>query len=101
MLEIKKCRKCNLCNNQRPLLDKSKKCDVMWVGLSAKKVDDVDKTIPLCPLMSVGSQVEIVCMQENCAWYLKNYKICSVYMMAHNSMLDVQAKQRAAKQNQA
>ena len=26
-----------------------------------------DKTIPLCPLMSVGSQVEIVCMQENCA----------------------------------
>ena len=59
-----------------------------------------DKTIPLCPLMSVGSQVEIVCMQENCAWYLKNYKICSVYMMAHNSMLDVQAKQRAAKGQQ-
>ena len=59
-----------------------------------------EKTIPLCPLMSVGSQVEIVCMQENCAWYLKNYKICSVYMMAHNSMLDVQAKQRAAKGQQ-
>ena len=56
-----------------------------------------DKAIPLCPLMSVGSQVEIVCMQENCAWYLKNYKISSVYMMAHNSMLDVQAKQKAAK----
>ena len=53
---------------------------------------DQEKSIPLCPLMSVGSQVEIVCMQENCAWYLKNYKICSVYMMAHNSMLDVQAK---------
>ena len=56
-----------------------------------------DKTITLCPLMSVGSQVEIVCMQENCAWYLKNYKIYSVYMMAHNAMLDVQAKQKAAK----
>lgn len=56
---------------------------------------DQEKSIPLCPLMSVGSQVEIVCMQENCAWYLKNYKICSVYMMAHNSMLDVQAKQAA------
>ena len=50
--------------------------------------------------MSVGSQVEIVCMQENCAWYLKNYKICSVYMMAHNSMLDVQAKQAKARQAQ-
>ena len=56
---------------------------------------DQEKSIPLCPLMRVGSQVEIVCMQENCAWYLKNYKICSVYMMAHNSMLDVQAKQAA------
>ena len=56
---------------------------------------DQEKAIPLCPLMSVGSQVEIVCMQENCAWYLKNYKICSVYMMAHNAMLDVQAKQAA------
>ena len=56
-----------------------------------------EKTIPLCPLMSVGSQVEIVRMQENCDWYLKNYKICSVYMMAHNSMLDVQAKQKANK----
>ena len=30
---------------------------------------DQEKSIPLCPLMSVGSQVEIVCMQENCAWY--------------------------------
>ena len=59
-----------------------------------------EKTIPLCPLMSVGSQVEIVCMQESCAWYLRNYKICSVYMMAHNSMLDVQAKQAKARQNQ-
>ena len=37
-----------------------------------------EKSIPLCPLMSVGSQVEIVCMQENCAWYLKNYKINGV-----------------------
>ena len=62
---------------------------------------DQEKAIPLCPLMSVGSQVEIVCMQENCAWYLKNYKICSVYMMAHNSMLDVQAKQAKAKQAQS
>lgn len=62
---------------------------------------DQEKAIPLCPLMSVGSQVEIVCMQESCAWYLKNYKICSVYMMAHNSMLDVQAKQAKAKQAQS
>ena len=60
-----------------------------------------DREIPVCPLMSVGSQVEIVCMQEACAWYLKNYKVCSVFMIAQNSLLDVQtklkAKQAAAK----
>ena len=43
-----------------------------------------EKSIPLCPLMSVGSQVEIVCMQENCAWYLKNYKICSNILLNKN-----------------
>lgn len=59
-----------------------------------------DRTVSLCPLMSVGSQVEIVCMQENCAWYLKNYKLCSVYMLAYNSMLDVRAKQVATKKSQ-
>ena len=44
---IKKCRKCNLYINQLPLLDKKDSCDVMWVGLSAKKVDDIDKNYPL------------------------------------------------------
>ena len=39
---------------------------------------DQEKAIPLCPLMSVGSQVEIVCMQSYgeaadllIAWYLR------------------------------
>ena len=44
--EISKCKKCKLCKNQRPLLDKNNSCDIMWVGLSAKKVEDVNKTIP-------------------------------------------------------
>ena len=56
-----------------------------------------DKTIPLCPLMSVGSQVEIVCMQENCAWYLKNYKSCSIYVIAHDAALNIKAKQQPKK----
>lgn len=51
------------------------------------------KNIPFCPLISAGSEYEKVCTQESCAWYLKNYKICSVYMLAHNAALDVQAKQ--------
>ena len=62
---------------------------------------DQEKAIPLCPLMSVGSQVEIVCMQRKLRMVSENYKICSVYMMAHNSMLDVQAKQAKAKQAQS
>lgn len=52
-----------------------------------------DKNIPYCPLMSAGSTIEIVCTQDRCAWYLKNYKMCSVYVMAHNAALEVQAKQ--------
>ena len=57
-----------------------------------------DKNIPFCPLMSAGSDFEKVCIQESCAWYLKNYKICSVYMLAHNAALDVQAKQAKKQQ---
>ena len=30
--------------------------------------------IPICPLMSAGNEINIVCVQENCAWYMKNYK---------------------------
>lgn len=51
------------------------------------------KAIPFCPLMSAGNSVEVVCAQENCAWFLKNYKMCAVYIMAHNSALDIQEKQ--------
>lgn len=49
--------------------------------------------IPICPLMSAGSDIEIVCAQEKCAWYIKNYKTCSVYLLAHNAALDIKQKQ--------
>ena len=52
-----------------------------------------EKNIPYCPLMSAGSSIEIVCAQENCAWYLKNYKMCAMYIMAHNAGLSIQEKQ--------
>ncbi|MEG0361770.1 MAG: uracil-DNA glycosylase family protein [Longicatena sp.] len=45
---ISKCKKCGLCYNQKPLLDNlCKTCDVMWIGLSAKKVEDVECSYPL------------------------------------------------------
>jgi hypothetical protein len=53
-----------------------------------------DINIPFCPLMSAGSDIERVCTQERCAWYLKAYNTCSVYLLAHNAALDIQAKQK-------
>ncbi len=47
MKEIKKCQHCNLHKNQKPLTEKIKKSDIMWVGLSAKKVSDIKTAIPL------------------------------------------------------
>jgi len=51
------------------------------------------KNMPYCPLMSAGNSIEVVCTQERCAWYLKNYKMCSMYVMAHNAALEISAKQ--------
>ena len=36
-----------MCLNQLPLIDKKEICDVMWVGLSAKKVKDLKNNYPL------------------------------------------------------
>jgi len=48
--------------------------------------------IPICPLMSAGSEIPVVCLQERCAWYLVNLKKCSIYMLGHDSMLNVKSK---------
>ncbi len=50
-------------------------------------------SIPVCPLISAGKEVNSVCAQENCAWYIHNLKTCAVYILAHNALLDVKAKQ--------
>lgn len=49
--------------------------------------------ILICPLMSAGQQVPQVCLQEECGWYMKCYKTCSVYLLAHNAALDIKKKQ--------
>jgi hypothetical protein len=56
-------------------------------------MSDNKKNIPFCPLMTAGNSFEKVCTQDMCAWYLKGYKVCSVYMLAHNAAMEVQAKQ--------
>ena len=54
---IASCAKCPLRYNQKPLLDHEVKTDVMWVGLSAKKVENVEVSKPLDEDTSTGKLV--------------------------------------------
>lgn len=49
-------------------------------------------TIPVCPLMSAGNEIPVVCVQEKCAWYIESLKICSIYMIGHNARINSKAK---------
>ena len=51
--QIRRCQKCGLCFNQKPLLDTEKECQVFWVGLSAKKMES-DEEVPLSPETNTG-----------------------------------------------
>ncbi|HYV90819.1 MAG TPA: uracil-DNA glycosylase family protein [Chitinophagales bacterium] len=55
--QIQQCKKCSLHNNQPPLLDKKSKADVIWVGLSAVKVEDVSQTTPLSQCTRSGELI--------------------------------------------
>jgi DNA polymerase len=57
---ISTCQNCNLCQNQKPLLDKQKISDVLWVGLSAKEVENVNKNIPLSNDTNTGKIIESI-----------------------------------------
>lgn len=49
--------------------------------------------IPVCPLMSAGQTITIVCLQEKCAWYMASTKTCAAYVIAHNNVLEIKQKQ--------
>ncbi|VDN47895.1 conserved protein of unknown function [Petrocella atlantisensis] len=75
--EIMNCNKCNMCNNQRPLLDKVEKCDVMWVGLSAKQVDNVLDEVPLSVATKSGKLInEMESEVQGCKFYKTNVVKC-------------------------
>lgn len=61
--QIRMCQKCGLCRNQKPLLDAEKKCQVFWVGLSAKKMES-DEEIPLSPDTNTGMLIQKI--EEMC-----------------------------------
>lgn len=58
-----------------------------------EKRKDKKGGIPACPIMSINQPSELLCIQESCAWYVKNFKTCSVYLIGHNAAMDIKAKQ--------
>lgn len=68
--EIKMCSKCALCKHQPPLIDSTVKCQVFWVGLSAKLLSDMNER-PLSP--STNSGAILTKIEEGCG-DLKAYR---------------------------
>jgi len=65
------CENCNLCNNQKPLLDKQSFSDILWVGLSAKKVDCIETSIPLSNDTNSGKIIESIEKEFNNLYFYK------------------------------
>jgi uracil-DNA glycosylase family 4 len=59
------CQACDLHQCQKPLLDTFWRADVMWVGLSAKKLGDSDHATPLSPETTTGAIIRGVEEQFN------------------------------------
>lgn len=53
--------------------------------------------IPMCPLTSIASGIDMVCSEAKCAWYIPSVKKCSMYLIAYNALLDANKKQRENK----
>ncbi len=56
--------------------------------------------IPVCPLISIGSGIDMVCSQQKCAWYLPNVQKCAMYLIAYNALLSANQKQKAKQTQQ-
>lgn len=53
------------------------------------------KELPVCPLTSIGTGIDMTCSLDKCAWYVPGVKKCSVYLLAYNALLSANEKQRA------
>lgn len=75
--QINKCKNCELYKNQKPLLDKKISCDVMWLGLSAKKVKDININYSLENNTNSGKLIEeIEKRRPNLKFYKSNLVKC-------------------------
>jgi uracil-DNA glycosylase len=77
MKSILSCSNCDLCNNQKPLLDSCMSADVMWIGLSAKKVESLFDEIPLADNTNTGKIIaEIESKFADLQFYKTNIVKC-------------------------
>lgn len=75
--KLKNCKKCDLHYNQKPLLDRLCESDVMWVGLSSKRVDDLDAAMPLSNDTLSGNLIsEIESYMPDVLFYRTNLVKC-------------------------
>ena len=76
-IDTKQCKTCNLCKTQEPLLDRHKRADVMWVGISAKQVEDIKTTRPLSEESNSGKILgKIESNSEELQYYRTNLVKC-------------------------
>ena len=56
------------------------------------------KDIPFCPLMSVASNIDMVCTEGRCGWYIPSVKKCAIYIIGFNALLEANSNQQTPKQ---
>lgn len=77
MNKILSCNRCLLRKNQKPLIDNTTKGDVIWVGLSAKKVESIKEDTPLSINTNSGKLIkEIEDSSPNRRFYKTNLVKC-------------------------
>lgn len=73
---ISYCQNCGLCKNQSPLLDHTCEGDILWVGLSAKRVKCIDDNRPLGFDTNSGMILEMVEKKSQRKFYHTNLVKC-------------------------
>ena len=59
----------------------------------------MEKHIPICPLLSAGNDIDRVCAQERCSWYVSSIKTCAMNIFAKESIMNIKEKQPPKENN--
>ena len=54
------------------------------------------KNTLFCPILSIGTGIDMICTKDRCSWYIPSVKKCSMYIMAYNALLSANSRQAAA-----